>query len=65
MFFKSCAWKQPTGSWDLSKFQKEPEVLSEIKPQNYTLDGAIIRVLLDWIARLFNLDCNPFCWIGL
>ena len=25
----------------------------------------ISRVLLDWIAGLVNLDCNPFCWIGL
>ena len=22
-----------------------------------------VRVLLDWIARLINLDCNPFSWI--
>ncbi len=24
-----------------------------------------IRVLLDWIAGLLNLDCNPVWWIGL
>ncbi len=23
------------------------------------------RVLLDWIAGLLNLDCNPIWWIGL
>jgi len=23
------------------------------------------RVLLDWIAGLFNPDCNPIWWIGL
>ncbi len=23
------------------------------------------RVLLDWIAGLLNLDCNPILWIGL
>ena len=30
------------------------------------ITGIIVpRVLLDWIAGLFNPDCNPFCWIGV
>jgi hypothetical protein len=29
------------------------------------LDNVISRVLLDWIARLINPDCNPIWWIGL
>jgi len=30
-----------------------------------TIRVVVTRVLLDWIAGLFNPDCNPYWWIGL